>query len=220
MHLIPCLYCIDFQVDDNPDLREWCVFLGIYELHPLPYRQFHWQVFFLRDFGSVRLTRETALTPEIWCPGRNPIWLARQVFQWGTFTACMCCCVLSKWRGYWTVWIRLAGAAMRGGLWSLKETYNFRRKNGPLGNVWRKDLPALVTLRVFSTHFMPTAWVSQCMSHWNWKSVSGNRPMCQISALPWPCRRGRQLCLVPSHSPGPCELCAERNGREHQRKGK
>lgn len=72
--------------------------------------------------------------------------------------------------------------------------YNFKRKSKAesLGDVWRKDLPDLGIFCVFPPNFMPIAqYLDDCLFG-HWMDATGNRSICQISAFPWHCRRGRQ----------------------------
>lgn len=237
MYLILCLYGLHFQVHNNLDVKERNVFLSIYGLHSLSYyqnqmntSQFHRKHFFLRDFSSIILTSETALTLVFWCPGRNCIWVLRSNLR------------LDNGRVFHSVeCLPFAHAAelfqnkdgtdvnkyyLSSNEWSFsifKGKYVISEERMEM-NLWerceKKDLPALDVF-CFSTNFMPIDWMSQRPSHRVPKEHLGKQihlpDLCFILALQEG-QAGSVWCLVMSQvlvSHG-----VKRNGWKQQRKGK
>lgn len=97
--------------------------------------------------------------------------------------------------------------------------YNFTRKSGSkaLRNVSRKYLPALGHILWFSTHFIPIAWVPQCLSHWVLKECLRNPFARSFFVLSLQERQAGRVSDASSH---PRSLWTKRNGWKQQKKGK
>lgn len=188
-------------------------------------------IFFLRTFGSVRLTSETALTLVIWCPGRNCMWLLRCNLRIdnGSFFHSGECSPFAHAAGLFQ---NEEGTSMnkyylssddwRFAIFKGKCIISEEKMEVNLLEMSQEKIYQAWHILCFTTRFMPIAWVPQCLSHWELKECLGKQihlpNLCFVLSLRE--RQAGRLCLVPPHTPSLCEPWCQKKWLKTTKEGK